>query len=240
MPSQQPVFRSAFMSPDDEFNGLGRKPFVFDVIAPDGETSILPDSMKMVLSNNPDSAQFSYSQVITRLQTKGGFVEQHWGEGLRNIQFSLITGGFKRLWTGLSNITGGGIDTKGNRRESINYDKYLDMLALFSQNGAIYDRNGNVVFSGKIKITFDGGIYLGWFDNFNVEEASDKPYQFTLSTTFTIDTEILRFRTTPVGADSFLDSSAQGGASQRLLSGSSQSLDPVLGQNFADLFGNLE
>ena len=190
-----PIFRSAFQSPEDENNtNLGVRPVVFDILAPDRETSILPDNLKMVLHVNPTSLNFSYEKVIERIQTKGGYVEQHWGDGPRSISFSMVTGGFMRLRTGLSNVTGGGFNTGGTRRETIAYDKYLDMLALFHNNGAIYDTNGSIAFHGIIKITFDGGIYFGWFSNFSVNENADKPYQFDLSADFTISHEVLRLR----------------------------------------------
>jgi len=190
-----PIFRSAFEGPDDEYNEntLGR-PVVFDILAPDLETSILPDDLKMVLHVNPTTMSFSYEKIVERIQTKGGYVEQHWGDGTRSISFSMVTGGFKRLYSGLSNITGGGWDAGGTRRETIAYDKYLDMLALFKSNGAIYDTSGQIVFVGLIKVTFDGGIYFGWFSSFTVNEAAEKPYQFDLSAEFTVSHEILRMR----------------------------------------------
>ena len=166
-----PVFRSAFRSPADEFDkNLGIRPVVFDILAPDYETSLLPESIKMVLHVNPRSMTMSFSKVIERIQTKGGYVEQHWGEGARTIAFDMATGGFKRLYSGLSNVTGGGYDTQGTRRETIAYDKFLDLLALFHNNGAIYDTSGQVAFQGIIKISYDGGVYFGWFDNFSVNE----------------------------------------------------------------------
>lgn len=190
-----PVFRSSFDSPDDEYNtNLGVRPVVFDILAPDRETSILPDNLKMVLHVNPTSMAFSYEKVIGRIQTKGGYVEQHWGDGARSISFSMVTGGFMRLRTGLSNITGGGFDTGGTRRETIAYDKYLDMLALFHNNGSVYDTTGSIVFQGVLKVTFDGGIYLGWFSNFNVSESASKPYQFDLTAEFIVSHEVLRLR----------------------------------------------
>lgn len=193
-----PVFRSAFNSPQDEFDSnLGIRPVVFDILAPDLETSILPEGIKMVLHINPTSISFSYSKAIERIQTKGGYVEQHWGEGARSINFSIATGGFKRLYSGLSNITGGGQDTLGTRRETIAYDKYLDLLALFHNNGSVFDSNGEIAFQGIIKMTFDGGIYLGWFSTFNVEESADKPYMFDLSAEFIVSHEILRLRSMP-------------------------------------------
>ncbi len=198
MPRDQtniPVFRSAFRSPADETDtNLGIRPVVFDILAPDHETSLLPESIKLVLHVNPNSMAMSYSKVIERIQTKGGYVEQHWGEGTRTISFDMATGGFKRLYSGLSNITGGGKDVGGTRRESIAYDKFLDLLALFHNNGAIYDTTGQIAFQGIIKISFDGGVYLGWFDNFSVNEDSSTPYMFTLSAQFTVSDEIQRLR----------------------------------------------
>lgn len=198
MPNSIPIFKSAFRSPDNEFDpNLGIRPVVFDILAPDMETSILPDGVRMVLHVNPSQMGFSYAKQIERIQTKGGWVEQHWGDGARTLSLSMVTGGFKRLYSGLSNITGGGLDQGGTRRETIAYDKYLDMLALFHNNGSIYDQSGQIAFQGIIKITFDGGIYFGWFNTFNVEEMAEKPYMFNLSAEFTISHEVMRFRSMP-------------------------------------------
>ena len=197
-----PIFQSAFISEDDEFNGFGVRPVVFDILGPDLSTSILPEGLRMVLHVNPSSMAFSYAKQTARMQTKGGFVEQHWGEAARSITFNLATGGFKRLYSGLSNVTGGGMDVGGTRRETIAYDKYLDLLALFHNNGSIYDTSGQIALQGIIKILFDGGIYLGWFGTFGVTEAADKPYQFALTAEFTIAHEVMRLRSNmaPSGA----------------------------------------
>jgi len=197
MPDQLPVFRSAFKSADDETNeSLGIKPVVFDIIGPDKETSVLPDYMKMVLHVNPATFSVNYTKLIERIQTKGGFVEQHWGEGISTLEFDGATGGFMRLYSGLSNVTGGSgaLDLEGNRRETIAYDKYLDLLALFHNNGSVYDVTGKIVFQGAIKVTFDGGIYVGVFSDFGVTEDATKPYQFTFTASFTVMREILRIR----------------------------------------------
>lgn len=193
-----PVFRSAFRSPDDEYNvNLGVRPVIFDILAPDFETSLLPESVRLVLHVNPRSMVMSYAKVIERIPTKGGFVEQHWGDGPRSISFDMATGGFKRLFGGLSNITGGGQDVGGTRRDTIAYDKYLDILSLFKNNGAIYDTTGQIAFQGIIKIEFDGGTYFGWFDTFGVTEDADTPFMFNLSAEFTVSHEILRMRSMP-------------------------------------------
>lgn len=202
MPKRNPVFQSAFVNADDEISGQGVRPVVFDILGPDLATSLLPLDVRMVLHVNPSSMAPTYSKQIERIQTKGGFVEQHWGEAARSIAFSIATGGFKRLYSGLSNITGGGLDVEGTRRETIAYDKYLDLLALFHNNGSIYGTDGQIAFQGIIKVSFDGGIYLGWFATFNVTEAAEKPYQFELTAEFTVAHEIMRVRTnlTPASA----------------------------------------
>lgn len=193
----KPYFQGAFRSPQDEFDpSLDRKPVVFDILAPDLETSILPDNYRLVLHVNPNTMTPSYAKEITRIPTKGGFVEQHWGEAARSLGFTAATGGFMRLYSGLSNVTGGTGSTNvgGTRRETLAYDRYLDMLALFHNNGGIYDSTGKIIFQGIISITFDGGVFYGWFESFNVEEASTRPYQFSLTANFIINREVQRFR----------------------------------------------
>lgn len=194
MSSRQPLFRGAFPAgADDEFSGRGVRPVVFDIIAPDGETSVLPEDLKMVLHTNPKSMKISYTKIIERTQTKGGFVEQHWGDGTQSIAFDMTTGGFMRLYAGLAENTSPHM-TQGTRRETLAYDSYLDILALFHSNGSVYDIHGQVALQGKIQITFDGGVYYGWFNNFTVSESADKPYQFTLTASFEVSHEVQAWR----------------------------------------------
>lgn len=198
MADQQAVFKGSFSGPDEEQLHRGRRPVIFDVLAPDQQTSLLDmvdDDLRLVLWVNPRSMKFSYGKQINRVQTRGGFVEFHWGDALEEISFEAATGGFMRLYTGLSNITGSGGGVQG-RRETIAYDKYLDLLSLFHSNGAIYDGLGNIVLQGYIKLIFDGGVHIGWFDgDFTVTEDANTPYMFNLSTRFIIDKEIMSFRT---------------------------------------------
>lgn len=182
------VFRSA------QEIGFGNRPVVFDVLGPDYETSLLPDNLKLVLHVNPSSMAVQHTRQVERIQTRGGFVEQHWGDATSEITFEMVTGGFMRLYSGISNTTNPAYG--GTRRETIAYDKYLDMLALFHHNGAVYDFNGSIVLQGILKVTFDGGVYLGWFSSLTVSEAADKPYMFTLSASFVVHKEIVVWRST--------------------------------------------
>ena len=193
MATGTPVFRGSFTGAEDEYAGLGKRPVIFDVLAPDHETSLLPEGIKLVLHVNPSQMQVKYARKVERIQTRGGFVEQHWGDDTQQISLQMATGGFMRLYSGLSNIT----STKygGTRRETLAYDGYLDMLALFHNNGSIYDYNQQIVLQGIIKVTFDGGVFLGWFTSFTVTESTDKPYQFSLSAEMDIAKELQVWRT---------------------------------------------
>lgn len=176
----------------DEFAENGTRPVIFDIVDPDGD-SLLPEGVRLVLKVNPTSMSIKYAQIITRIQTRGGFVEQHWGDGDIGIDFEMVTGYFMRVFVGTISNTDPTV-TGTSRRDTLGYDTYLDMLALFHNNGSIYDINGNVVLQGKIKITFDGGVYFGWFSSFSVSESPEKPYMFTMNASFICDSEIQNWR----------------------------------------------
>ena len=58
---------------------------------------------------------------------------------------------------------------------------------MFHCNGSVYDADGNIVTQGKIKISFDGHHFFGWFTTFAVQEEAEQPYQFNLSAAFTVE-----------------------------------------------------
>lgn len=199
------AFRSAFQSPGDGELGLGKRPVVFDIVGANG-VSILPEDLRMVLHVNPRSMQFSYENVISVIQTRGGYVEQHWGQSPATIAFEQATGGFARMYTGVTSVTGPGpansrlpessqaIGIGGTRRDTIAYDKYLDLLALYYNNGGVYERAGGIFYQGKVKMSFDGGTYWGYIENFSVSEEVEQPYQFSVSFSLKVERETHRLR----------------------------------------------
>ena len=104
MPEQTSYFKPRLEEGDDPRYGdqrRGRRPVIFDILAPDRETSLLPDGLRLVLHVNPRSMSLSYSKLTQRTQTRGGFVEFHWGDAAEEITFTAATGGFMRLYSGL-------------------------------------------------------------------------------------------------------------------------------------------
>ena len=203
------IIKTPFRSHEDQFLNQNKRPVVFDIIAPDGRNTMLPDGIKLVCHSNPKDLSFSYTKKVSRSPTIGGWVETYWGEEPYTISLSLSSGGFIRLGSGLSNVTGPvktlgsthdskeifGEDLRGNRRETITYDKYLDLLSLFHNNGSIYDEQGFIALQGSIKMSYDGGTWFGWFQSFSVSEAAEKPYSFDMTCVFQVEREIHGVRT---------------------------------------------
>ena len=200
MPQNSPIFQGAFRGPNEADLGRGRRPVIFDILAPDQTRSLLPEDLRLVL---------------------------HWGDAAESISFEAATGGFMRLYTGMSATT-----HPQGRRQTIAYDRYLDLLALFHNNGAIYDAFGNIAVQGYIKMSFDGGVHIGWFSSFQVTEAAEQPFMFNLSAEFLIHREIMTFRSTGVTSSAAVASPAATSApefvDEESLGPSTSSLDDFL------------
>jgi len=232
------MIKSPIPHKDIADSNLGIRPFVFDIVAPDGVTSLLPDDVKMTLHANPKNISFSYEKKHEISPTLSGWVEYYWGDNPTTISLEASSGAFIRPYTGLSAVTGSvtippnsqtsttytevivplkknqegppqstprqfpkpkettiGTSIGGTRRETITYDKYLDLLALFHNNGSIYDQTGRVIVQGKIKMIFDGGVWFGWFQSFSVTDDANTPYSFNVSLAMQVEREYHGVRT---------------------------------------------
>jgi len=138
--------------------------------------ALLPHAL--VLHVNPSSIQESNNQKIERIQTRGGFVEQHWGHELVEISADASTGAFMNIRTGLTSVL---------RQRTIAWDRFRDLHDLFRNNGAVYDPSGNLVLQGNIILMYDRGTYIGGFRSFEWEDTEDSPFAFKLSWSFKIE-----------------------------------------------------
>lgn len=156
-----------------------RIPLLFQVLSVDYETLLLPEAM--YLHVNPNSLSFNYSKIIERFQTKGGWQEQHFGDQLTDIQASVSTGAFINVETGVA---------VQKRRDTIAYEKFQHLVDVFDNNGLVYDVRGNVQYRGRIRLTFEGGVYDGSFRSFSITEAASSPFQFTADFAFRVEKEV--------------------------------------------------
>lgn len=158
----------------------GYLPLAFQVTSPYDETkALLPHAL--VSHVNPASISESFNKKIERIQTRGGFVEQHWGDDLTDISVDQSTGAFINLYTGLSSVL---------RQRTIAWDRYRDLYDLYRNNGSVYDPFGNIVLQGWVMLMYDRGTYLGTFRTFSVEETEEAPFVFKLSWTFKVEKTI--------------------------------------------------
>ena len=152
-------------------------PLAFQVTSPfDDRLALLPHAL--VMHVNPSEFTESHTKKIERLQTRGGFVEQHWGDDLTEISCSGSTGAFINLYTGMSSLV---------RQKTIAWDRYRDLYDLYRNNGSVYDPFGNIVLQGKVQLLYDRGAFIGSFRSFDVEETAESPFTFNLSWTFKVE-----------------------------------------------------
>jgi hypothetical protein len=152
-------------------------PIAFQVTSPFSRTRVLmPHSL--VLHVNPSSLEEAYVQKVERFQTRGGWVEQHWGQDLTEMSAEASTGAFMNIYTGLSSVL---------RQRTIAWDRYRDLHDLYLNNGSVYDPFGNIVLQGQVMILYDRGTYIGTFRTFEVEETDDSPFAFRLNWTFKVE-----------------------------------------------------
>lgn len=153
----------------------------FQVTSPfNRRTVLLPHAL--VCHINPMNLQESNNQKVERIQTRGGFVEQHWPHDLIEISADQSTGAFMNINTGLTSVL---------RQRTIAWDKYRDLHDLFKNNGSLHDPQGNIVLQGQIMLMYDRGIYLGTFRSFSMEETDESPFSFQLSWSFKVEQTIM-------------------------------------------------
>jgi hypothetical protein len=157
-------------------------PMAFQITSPfDNRRILLPHALVMHI--NPSSFSESHNKKLTRLQTRGGYVEQHWGDDLSEISADGSTGAFMNVYTGLSSAL---------RQKTIAWDRYRDLHDLYRNNGSVFDPYGNIVLQGNVMLMYDRGTFLGFFESFDVEETDDQPWAFKVSWTFKVQEEIMK------------------------------------------------
>lgn len=179
-------------------------PVAFQITSPfDRRTALLPHML--VMHVNPQSFNEGYTKKIERFPTRGGFVEQHWGDELSEISADGSTGAFVNVYTGLSSVL---------RQQTIAWDRYQDLYDLFHNNGSVHDPYGNIVLQGNVMLMYDRGTYIGYFRAFDVEETAESPFAFKINWTFKVEESILRvpsfIRSTPTEAPAFQIQNLQG------------------------------
>lgn len=167
-------------------------PMAFQVTSPfNSRRVLLPHAL--VMHVNPQSLSENHTKKVERIQTRGGYVEQHWGDEITDIQGDGSTGAFMNVYTGLSSAL---------RHKTIAWDRYRDLHDLYRNNGSVYDPYGNIVLQGNVMLMYDRGTYIGYFRSFEVEETEDQPFAFKVSWSFRVQEEVMKIPGTSINPSS--------------------------------------
>lgn len=165
-------------------------PLAFQITSPyDWQRVLLPHAL--IAHVNPMSFAETFTKKVERIQTRGGFVEQHWGDDLTEISVDQSTGAFLNLYTGLSSVL---------RHRTIAWDRYRDLYDLYRNNGSVYNPQGDIVLQGWVMLMFDRGTYIGTFRNFSVEETDESPFAFKVSWSFKVEHTIQQIPINSIGS----------------------------------------
>ncbi len=152
-------------------------PMAFQITSPMNVLqALLPHAL--VMHVNPANFNETFTKKIERIQTRGGYVEQHWGDDLSEVSADGSTGAFINLYTGTSSLL---------RQSTIAWDRYRDLHDLYRNNGDVYDPYGNIVLRGNVMLMYDKGVYIGYFTTFESEETDSSPFTFSLSWNFKVE-----------------------------------------------------
>lgn len=179
-PMGQPSNQPPYFHPAEARRGA--IPMAFQITSPfDRTLALLPHAL--VLHVNPSSLSEAHVKKVERFTTRGGYVEQHWGDDLTEISADASTGAFVNFVTGLTSVL---------RQQTIAWDRYRDLHDLFLNNGSVRDPYGAIVLQGHVMILYDRGTYIGTFRAFDVEETEESPFAFKLTWSFKVEETILK------------------------------------------------
>lgn len=134
----------------------------------------------LIMKINPSNLDESYTQLINRKRSLGGFIEEHWGEQLDSLSAS----GTTRSFFGPNGLT------NQNRRDTEGYKEFEQLVNIYRNNGSIYnERTGQIVAQGTIVMNYDDYIYQGYFETFSIKEVNNRPYNLDYDFTFKVTYE---------------------------------------------------
>jgi len=170
-----------------------------------GETlkqlEIMRNTPPLRLLVNPESFKVSAEKIVSDGNwTRCGPIIEHWGDGQDKITGSGKIAGFYSI--DAQDATGPGL-SRTTRNFSMSYQNFLSLWLLYRNNGGLMIPDytagesplKNISVTGSIYIYYDGIIYIGSFDSFNVNETDAAPFtleydfQFTVRAWYELDRE---------------------------------------------------
>jgi hypothetical protein len=141
---------------------------------------------------NPQEFTRSYEHQTDTPKTRRGHIVHMWLEKPITISCHGVTAGQYIIAS-----DGSGGLTNRFRTQSLSYLNLASLVRIYKNNGYIFsgdvfgDLNSNIqMLTMCVYIYYDGHIYLGSFDDFQITDSADKPYNISYSYRFTVRYDI--------------------------------------------------
>jgi hypothetical protein len=142
---------------------------------------------------NPQSFRVSSEKLISDGNWgRNGSIIEHWGDTQDQIEGSGKIAAFYSLDTLEGNSPG---LSRTARQFSASYQNLLSLWLIYKNNGGVYfpdplvpssSKARNISVVGSLYLYYDGILYIGSFDNFNLTESETTPYTLEYNFTFTV------------------------------------------------------
>ena len=153
---------------------------------------------------NPQSFRQSNEKIVTDNWGRNGPITEHWGDNQDKIEGSGKIAAFYSLDAKGDPTAGSSGSSPGlgriARQFSTSYQNLLSLWLIYKNNGGVWfpdatDSNShgrnNLSVIGSVYLYFDGILYIGSFDSFNLSEAEDQPFTLEYSFAFTVRAQFL-------------------------------------------------
>jgi len=145
----------------------------------------IPALMMLV---NPSEFTRNYEHTTDPVKTRSGYVVNMWLEKPVTISSKGVTAA---QYAFRSDGSGGLVSF--NRIQSASYQNLMSLVSIFKNNGNIFtdtsfgDSNQGIpLISMSLYIYYDNHLYIGSFDEFEVTDDGNKPYNLSYSWKFTV------------------------------------------------------
>jgi hypothetical protein len=176
------------------------------------------EPITLTLLINPSSMSSNYSKTVNENFTSRKIVVEDWGENQLVLNFNGSIGGYYVLnptvgssglnrydrsrsssFTNLMDLlmlfrNNGMLFQQTIKRPTVNSRKLINNISYNRQNKNVKIINENIqnrIFEkGEVYILFDGIMYLGSFEEFDIEEDAEKPFNLNYNFTFIVQNQM--------------------------------------------------
>ena len=156
------------------------------------QIALIQQTPALMMLVNPSEFNRSYEQSVDPVKTRFGYIINMWLEKPLVISAKGTTAGQYAFQS-----DGSGGLTHMNRIQSISYQNLMSLVGIFKNNGNIFtdgsfgpSNSGLPLISMSCYIYYDNHLYIGSFDEFQITDDGNKPYNLAYNWKFTVRYDI--------------------------------------------------